>query len=88
MFTDEKWERVRSAVDAHGRPVVFIARRRNAGYPRLTIWRLVKHRNGWYSSGQWISKRVWRNFPESAGKGVKLSDSPTDRRLLALATAP
>lgn len=66
--------------------MVYVAREKIDPVSRLTVWKLLLRDNGsWYSVGQWISKGVFRRFPEP--KGVKLSDSQTDQTLLKYALA-
>lgn len=79
----ETWGLVGKGVK-DGLPMVRVAREKFDPTPRLTIWTLVKRANGWYSVGQWISKGVYREFPEA--NGVKLSDSYIDQKLLGYAT--
>lgn len=84
----ERWKRVSKKVDpATGMLTVLVTRKRdNCPFDRVTTWKLVLHPNGWYSEGQFISTGKYRRFPEA--RGVKLTDSRTDRMLANLANQP
>lgn len=75
----ERWEAIGKG-EEHGLSVVYVAREKTDCEPRITVWKLVQRPRGWYSVGQWISKGLYRTFPEKLG--VKLSDSKIDQRLL------
>lgn len=82
----ERWELVGKGRDIEtGLPMVLVAREKEDPRLRMTVWKLLKRPNGWYSVGQWISKGRWRSFPET--NGVKLSDSRIDQILLEFANA-
>lgn len=73
----ERWDRVGEGIDAdEGLPFVLVARIKNDGQERVTIWKLIERPNGWYNLGQYISANLFRRYPEK--KGVKLSDSRID----------
>lgn len=82
----EAWEFVGRGKDPEtDLPMVMVARQKYDGqHDRMTIWKLVQRTNGWYSVGQFISKGVYRKFPET--NGVKLSNSRIDQILLSFAT--
>lgn len=78
----EDWSLLARSIE-DGRNVCYVAREKHDVVDRLTVWKLVEYPNAWYSEGQWISKGVYRRFPEK--KGVKLSDSRIDQTLLSFA---
>lgn len=80
----ERWEAIGKGTDPEsGLPMVFVAREKTDFERRLTVWKLVKRPNAWYSVGQWISQGRWRRFPET--NGVRLSDSRIDQILRSYA---
>lgn len=80
----ERWQLVGKGIDEEtGLRMALVAREKHDPVVRLTIWKLLKRDGSWYSVGQWISKGLYREFPEP--NGVKLSDSITDQTLLKYA---
>lgn len=84
MFAD-RYEAIGKGTDEPtGLRMVLVARIREDTQERLTVWKIVyRPGKGWYSVGQWISKGMWRRFPEKYG--VKLTDSKIDQTLLKIA---
>lgn len=81
----ERWEKVGEGIDAdEALPYVLVARIKNDGEQRVTIWKLIQRPNGWYNLGQYVSKGVFRRYPER--RGVKLTDSRIDCILRDYAT--
>jgi hypothetical protein len=80
----ENWALIGKGKDEEtGLPMVLVAREKHDPVLRLTIWKLLNRDGSWYSVGQWISKGLYRRFPEP--NGVKLSDSYIDQKLLEYA---
>lgn len=66
-----------------GLRMAFVVREKRDPVVRITMWKLLYRDGAWYSVGQWISKGLYRKFPEP--NGVKLTDSRIDQMLLKYA---
>jgi hypothetical protein len=79
----ESFELVERSTDPDfGMPMAIVARRKVDFEERVTVWKLVRHENGWYNAGFFTStKNCFIPDREGRRKGLKLSTSRLDNIL-------